>query len=298
MRTFFHKNECSHCNCAYDSIEDVCPNCGTKNPAFARGYAFEHHLRDAIPWQIGYFLIGWAGFQALGLFLQIAIQIVYSATHSGATKEELAAFMNQVGVSFSITGGAYALLFIGFALILILRKKLPLLAKSFRNWLPYVVGICGGALILGVSIAYSLLADAIMKAANIVPSVNENESAIRAMTQAFPVLSVFIFGFLGPFCEEITYRVGLFGFTSRLGKVLAYVISALVFASIHFGWNVLIDGTRDDVLIEIINFPSYLIAGVGLTLLYDRFGLCASFLAHATNNLVSVLTQIASGGKA
>ncbi len=296
MKTYFRRTSCPHCHKAYDSIEKECPSCGTKNEAFERGYPFEHHLRDAFPWQIAYFLIGWVGFQILGTIVQLAIQIVYTASHSAATQEELKAFMSQVGVAFGTTAGAYGLLLLTFIIFLAARKKLPALAKSFKSILPYIVGIGGGVLLLGVSIAYSMMASAIFNAAGIKPSVNANESSIRVMAKAFPVLAVIVFGLVGPFCEEMGYRVGLFGLTSRLGRVPAYFISALVFGAIHFSWTVFAQGTRDDIIIELVNIPNYLIAGVGLGFLYDRFGFAASFMAHATNNLVSVLVQLIPGG--
>lgn len=298
MKTYFRRTICQKCNSSHDPIEDKCPRCGEPNPEFTDYDPFKFHLRDTIPWQILYFVIGWLGFQLLGITIQIIIQAGFGISHPEATKEELVAFMNTVGVNFAITGIAYLLLFGAFILVLCLRKRIHGLLKTFTNWLPYVVGIGGGIALLGVSLTYGLLADALMKLANIVPSVNENESAVRAMVQGFPVLSIFLFGIIGPFCEEITYRVGLFGFTSRLGKILAYIISSLIFAFIHFGWTTLFGGTRDDILIELINIPSYIIAGLGLALLYDRCGFCASFLAHVTNNMVSVISNLIVGGGA
>ncbi len=296
MKTYFRRNVCPQCKTAYDSIEKECPHCHAPTPAHERGYAFEYHLRDTFPWQIAYFLIGYVGFQILGLLVSLIVQIAYSAANPGLTKEELAKYLSSVGVNFAVTASAYTVLFGIFVLILALRRKLPALGRSFKGWIPYVAGIGGGAVLLGASMAYSLLASLIFKAAGIDPSVNANESSIRAMTQAFPVLAVVIFGFVGPFCEEMGYRVGLFGLTSRLGKVAAYLLSAFIFGAIHFGWDVLGSGNRDAIIIELVNFPSYLIAGFGLGFIYDKCGFAASFLAHATNNFVSVVAQLIPGG--
>lgn len=295
MKTYFRRKVCENCHTPYDSIEKECPCCHSANRNFDARYPFEYHLRDAFPWQIAYFAIGWAGFQVLGIIIQLIVQGIFTSSHPGATTEEVIEYLTSATGNFAITGTAYGILLGVFILILSLRRKMPAFAKSFSHWLPYVVGLGGGLLLLGVSIGYNVVADALMKLANVTPSHNANENAVRAMVKAFPVLSVFIFGIVGPMCEEITYRVGLFGLTSRLGRVLAYIISSLVFAGIHFGWNALFGGTRDAIVIELINIPSYLIAGIGLALLYDRCGLCASFVAHATNNLVSVFMQIASG---
>lgn len=296
MKTFLRKKTCPHCQHSYDPILKGCPKCGESNPEFARGYPFEWHVIDSLPWQIGYFLFGWAGFQVLGLIISLLIDVGFVIANPNATAEETSAFLNGVGVSFGTTAAAYCVMLVVFIVVLSLRKRMHVLAKSFRHWLPYVAGICGGALLLGISILYSLFADWIMTTAHITASVNENESAIRAMATAFPVLSIFVFGLVGPFCEEVTYRVGLFGFSSRFGKVLAYVISATVFGLIHFSWRVLFSGDGNAIAIEFINLPNYLIAGIGLALLYDKCGFCASFIAHAVNNLVSIITSLASGG--
>ena len=298
MRTYFRRNVCSQCRHAYDGTEDKCPACGAANPVFERGYPFEHHLRDTFPWQIVYFLLGYAGFQIIGVLVQLITQSVFMSSHPGATTQELIDYMGLVSTSFTITSIAYYILFGTFVLILFLRKKFPAMGKSFAHWITYVVGFGGGVLLLGASLMYSFVADAIFNAAGIDPSVNVNESGIRAMAQAFPALSILVFGIIGPFCEEMGYRVGLFGLASRLGRVAAYLISAFVFGAIHFGWGTLVDGTREQIIIEFVNFPSYLIAGFGLCLIYDRCGFGASFLAHAANNLVSVVLQIVSQGGA
>lgn len=298
MKTHFRRSVCSQCHCAYDSVEDKCPHCGAANPEYERGYPFEHHLRDAFPWQIAYFLLGYAGFQIIGTIVQLIAQNIYLGSHPGATTQEILDYMRLISTNFTITSIAYYVLFGLFVLILLLRKKFPAMGKSFAHWLTYVVGFGGGVLLLGISVLYSFVSSAIFSAAGIDPSVNVNESSIRAMAQAYPALSILVFGLIGPFCEEMGYRVGLFGLTSRLGRVAAYLISAFVFGAIHFGWTTLIDGTREQIIVEIVNFPSYLIAGFGLCFIYDRFGFGASYIAHATNNLVSVILQIVSPGGA
>ena len=298
MKTYFRRNVCSQCHRAYDSVEDACPHCQQKNPEFERGYPFEHHLRDTFPWQIVYFILGFAGFQVIGIIVQLIAEAVFLASHPGAGTEELVAYMSQIDVSFAITAIAYAVVFTLFVLFLAIRKRFPSMGKSFAHWLTYVVGIGGGILLLGTSIAYSFIASIIFQAAGIDPSVNANESSIREMAKAFPALSLIVFGLVGPFCEEMGYRVGLFGLTSRLGRIAGYIISAVVFGAIHFGWEILGSGDRDAIIIEVVNFPSYLIAGLGLCFIYDRFGFGASFLAHATNNLISVLVQIVAPGEA
>ena len=93
--------------------------------------------------------------------------------------------------------------------------------------------------------------------------------------------------------EEMGYRVGLFGFCSRLGKFAAYAISGVVFGLAHFDIEALTAGDSARLIVEFANLPSYIGAGLFLGFIYDRFGLAASYTAHTLNNVVSLITTLA-----
>ena len=112
---------------------------------------------------------------------------------------------------------------------------------------------------------------------------NENEEGLRSFIVIYPWMSLFILGFVGPICEELTYRVGLFGLLKRW-KWLAYIVSALVFAFMHFSF----DAEGDAMIVELINLPMYIFSGVMFALAYDKFGLSASLTAHIVNNVFAV----------
>ncbi len=115
------------------------------------------------------------------------------------------------------------------------------------------------------------------------------------MVKAVPVFSFIVFGLIGPFCEEVTYRVGLFGFLGRFNKVVAYLGTALIFGFIHFGWSAIWSPAYPGhLVVELINLPPYIGAGAAFCFLYDRWGFGAAFLAHATNNVFSVITSMIS----
>ena len=40
---------------------------------------------------------------------------------------------------------------------------------------------------------------------------NENEEDLRSFIVVYPITSIIFLGFIGPMCEELTYRVGVFG---------------------------------------------------------------------------------------
>ncbi|MBR3675120.1 MAG: CPBP family intramembrane metalloprotease, partial [Bacilli bacterium] len=110
---------------------------------------------------------------------------------------------------------------------------------------------------------------------------NENQDAINNIAKINVPLSILFLGFLGPICEELTYRVGLFNFTRRVNRIMGYVISAAIFGLIHI---------HDyGSLNEWLSYPSYLFAGLAFAFAYEKWGFGASTLAHVTNNVLSLL---------
>ena len=91
---------------------------------------------------------------------------------------------------------------------------------------------------------------------NLIPhaGVNDNENAIDSITNAYPLLSLLVFGIMGPVVEEFTYRVGLFSFIRRFNRPAAYIITIAIFALIHFNFQ------STNIVNELINLPSYIVA--------------------------------------
>ncbi|MCR5349099.1 MAG: CPBP family intramembrane metalloprotease [Bacilli bacterium] len=294
MNTYFHKDTCPHCGAFYDSVEKTCPECGQQNEAKRDIHAFDHQLNVGIPFQIIFFLLGLVGQQLLGILLSLLVQNVFLSFHPTATREELVAFVESGGYSMGINTAIYVILAGLFFLFLGLRKQLLPLFRSFKGWKPIVAGVVGFAAIYVAGLLYSIITSIILNLAGIPnPGVNANESALRAMTAEFPILCIVVFGIIGPFCEEVCYRVGLFSFLSRLGKVLAYLLAAVIFGLIHFDWDCF--GAADggvSLLREFINLPTYIGAGAALCFIYDRFGFGASYTAHSLNNLFSIILTI------
>ena len=126
-------------------------------------------------------------------------------------------------------------------------------------------------------------------------SVNTNETGINTITTAFPILSLIVFGILGPLCEEVTYRVGLFSSISQKLKPLwAYLITILIFGLIHFDFTALFSGNVDALIIELSNLPTYLVSGLLLCYFYTKEGFGVSSIAHIFNNLLSLLLTLIS----
>lgn len=296
MKTYFRSHHCERCEKGYDPTFPVCPACGEPNGSLRDIHAFDHHVHEIIPFQITYVLIQTIGLFVIGFVLTIAVEIGFFSFHPGATADEALAYMQSVGVNFGLNSAGYLAVTIAFALIFAIRKRFGELFRSFRKWQNYIFGIVGGGLIVLFTYLYGLALTGIFNAAGIPqPGPNHNELLVREMVRAFPVLSILVFGVVGPMTEEIGYRVGLFGFGSRLGKWVAYLISALIFALVHFDSTALGSGDNARIIVEFANLPSYIGAGLFLGFLYDRFGLATSYTAHVVNNLVSLVTTLAGG---
>jgi len=172
----------------------------------------------------------------------------------------------------------YSVLFL--VLILTLGKDVLKFIKTFKNWKGVLIGLAFGAGMIIFPIAYDSFVNLFYPI-----KVNENEGSLRSFITIYPFASLFILGIIGPICEELTYRVGLFGIFGK-HKVLGYIVAILIFAFMHF------DFESANIINELINLPSYLVSAALLTVAYDRFGFECSLVAHSANNLFSVASVI------
>lgn len=169
-------------------------------------------------------------------------------------------------------------------LLTVVFANLDKFKPSLKKGTNYFIGLGFG---FGVLFGTIILNMIIMQVAPEVEK-NDNETAVRSIVSLYPFLSLIIFGIVGPICEELTYRVGLFSFVSKKNKVLAYIITMLVFGFIHFNFE------KIGSVNEWLNLPLYLYSGFMLTLAYEYYGLPACAVAHMTNNIISVLANIAA----
>ena len=215
-----------------------------------------------------------AGFIGLDIFTLI-LQIVLGAIFPGWFVEGSSVYILSLAVLNSIR---YVALTITFVALLFPRLKVIL--TKFLDWKGDILGIAFGVTLILVTIGYNLLISQFIDM-----GVNTNEEAAESMILAFPALSIIVLGILGPVCEEITYRYGLFSLLDKKSKVLAYIFTPLVFAIIHFDFG-------GDMIIELLNLPSYIIAGVLLSLAYDKFGFHTAVIAHVINNLYAIIVTL------
>lgn len=276
-----------------DPVSPTCPHCQGENPDPKMKTAYLHQLIVPTWKQIVLFIIGLIGLNVVATIVQFGMEVTYTATHPGATVQDIANYLTEPTNLFIPNAIAYVS--VGIALGLLLWKAWPAIFKPLKRWQPYVAALVAFVAVIVAEIVYSQFSGAVLKAMGIVPQSNTNQQGIVAMVKAVPAFSFIVFGLIGPFCEEVTYRVGLFGFLGRFNKVVAYLGTALIFGLIHFGWSAIWSPAYPGhFIVELINLPPYIGAGAVFCFIYDRWGFGAAFLAHATNNVFSVITSMIS----
>lgn len=259
---------CPNCTNTYDGLNYECPHCHTVNDD-ADADTLKNYV--VYPWykQLSLFLGGFLGFQVLGLIISTILYF----------------FQGEEGLSSAFVNfGAYFLTFIG--LVCITLPQPQKLIETFKRGKPYLIGLAG----FGVLMVFTILYANVLEIAGLGITDNENESGLQSIIGVYPVLSLLIFGVVGPICEELTYRVGIFSLLRRVNRPLAYVLSALIFALIHF--NIPIPFETGAFINELINIPNYLFAGLVMGFLYDHYGLAASLSAHVYNNVYAIVASI------
>lgn len=173
------------------------------------------------------------------------------------------------GINFIVT----ALIFRGFLYASFLEAKENLrkcLKFALLGFLIYRVGAISFAVI----------------AALLQPDFsNVNDQAIGGMLEEFPVLLRLATIFLVPISEELLYRGLLFQGLQRKSRLLAYCVSAGVFASIHvlgyIGWY--------DPLTLVLCYIQYLPAAIALAWAYEKSDtIITPMLMHIVVNYIGI----------
>ena len=223
--------------------------------------------------QIYLFLMGWIGFSVIAFLVSVASSLLLQDSVSNNLVTE-----NMIVNCFSY-GILIICLFgiIGF-------NEVPKLFKKYNRIKIYIVALIAFGTLILFDFCYSFFLSAIK------PGVTENanESGINQIMKSYPVLSLFFFGIIGPVCEELTYRVGLFSFCKRKSKTLAYLVTILLFSLIHFNIDFEAENIVNNIVNELLNLPYYAFAGFLFSFVYDNYGFEASSLAHVINNVFSL----------
>ena len=214
------------------------------------------------------FVIGLIGLVAISIIVQIIVLGFVS------DKNSITAFT---------TFGTYGVLFIVFVLFFL--KDFKQFFKQFLDIDVILRGVLIGVFLMGIPSVYLSFVNLFMDF-----GINSNEASIREMAVQYPLLIIIFAGLLGPICEEFTYRVGFFGAIKKQNKVVAYIVTAIIFGLIHFDFETFANAEK--LIIELVNLPAYMISGVILCYAFDRYGFAAACVAHIFNNVVGLLGDI------
>ncbi len=114
---------------------------------------------------------------------------------------------------------------------------------------------------------------------------NLNDSVIAAQVNAAPRTTALIVVLLAPFVEEVLFRGLVFGCLKEKSRVVAYAVSALLFAFLHV-WTFALSAWDMSYLILMLQ---YLVPGILFAWVYDRSGtLWTAILLHMSVNALAL----------
>jgi len=114
---------------------------------------------------------------------------------------------------------------------------------------------------------------------------NLNDTTIAAQVSAAPRTTALIVVFLAPFVEEVLFRGLVFGCVKEKSRVVAYALSALLFAFLHV-WTFAVSAWDLGYFVLMLQ---YLVPGLVFAWAFDRSGtLWTSILLHASVNALAL----------
>ena len=291
MSFYLLNKHCPQCGHKYESTLANCPHCHHDNESLKQRDIFRNDIHVSPFQNLGLFCMGLLGFQLFGLIVATIVQSNFVATflssNPGASAETIAAawveaYKADPGYGMTINGVSYIMVAIG--VFLILWQGIKEFGKSFTKLRNIGHGVLGFFGLLLTGIILNMLTNILRPAT----TANANQSALTTIaTGGYALYAIVIFGFVGPICEELTYRVGLFSFIKRFSRTAAFIIAPIVFGMIHFDWTAFASG-GETLVNELINIPDYIIAGLIFSYLYDEYGIAGSTTAHILNNVYSI----------
>ena len=118
---------------------------------------------------------------------------------------------------------------------------------------------------------------------------NLNDTTIAASINAAPRMTALIVVVLAPFVEEVLFRGLVFGCLREKSRVLAYIVSCLLFAFLHV-WTFALSAWDWSYFILMLQ---YLVPGLVFAWAFDHSGtLWTSMLLHATVNALALWTLV------
>ena len=188
-------------------------------------------------------------------------------------------------VSISATVQNMVYYYVLFAVTLVMFHKF--IGRTSRNFADNL-GVACRSMLVGLIGLYGLneLVYRLTRLA-IDNRTNLNDTTISAQIQDAPRVTLLIIVFLAPFVEEVLFRGLVFGNLKSKSRVVAYLVSCLLFALIHV-WQFAV--VQQDITYFLL-MVQYLVPGAVLAWAYESSGtLWASIGLHAAANALSAWT--------
>lgn len=220
-------------------------------------------------------ILGWIMIAAHLLFLGLLVEILFvtmgwdTTSAAGQTELNIAYFI----IGWLLTGAVFF-----HFLIRNFKTFLRSIKKSFLGVL------AGGAALMVLNMAVNLLIT------NLLPDFsNANDANLEQMGQVSGLhhtLMLICTAFLVPVTEECLYRGVLFQTVYHRNRILAYVLSTVIFSAIHWVGYI---GQINDPLYFIVAFHQYLPAGIAFSLAYEMSdSIWAPIILHSINNFIAM----------
>ena len=264
IKDVFKGIKCPNCGDYHDATLKKCPHCNKDNELYQirrvpKRVAFLHPFA-----QIGMFLVGFA---YGGMFITELLTVLFIPSDAFADK----ALRNTTFMTI-----VYVSMFVALLAIALLSGRRKMFLGKFTSGIDYLYGIGYAITVLVVSMLVGAVISIFHESAQ-----NANQANVELSALNYPLFSMATLCVIGPICEELTYRVGLYSFLRRFNKYFAFIITVIVFAMIHF------DFTAENIVNELWSLPSYIVAGFVLTLAYEHRGPACSMTAHVIYNSIA-----------
>ena len=254
----FINKKCSNCQGYYDSTLNECPHCHKDNELYQRRSVLNNVFFFHPYAQIGLFV---CGFAYVGMLMTEILGNVFFGD-----------VVDKLLSSAIILAFTYLMMFGGLMSIVLTTRRKEFF-KRFTRPLDYAFGAAYAIGIIVAGIIVSIIVSQFYKG-----DENTNQAAAILISHNYPIIACLVLCFLGPICEELTYRVGLYSLLRRINVFLAMGVTVLVFTFIHF------DFSAENMVGELWSIPSYLISAAILTIAYEHRGPACAITAHMAYN--------------
>lgn len=195
---------------------------------------------------------------------------------------DLAARLLGTGISEPLRNAIYY--YVLFAVTLVIFHQF--LSRTSRQAMDRLGEVCRN-IGLGLVVLYGLN-ELVYRLTSLVIAnrTNLNDRAISAQIDDAPRTTLLIIIFLAPFVEEVLFRGLVFGNLKVKHRVMAYIVSCLLFALLHVWQFAVVNRDMTYFLLMV----QYLVPGLVLAWVYERSGtLWSAIGVHAAANALAVL---------